>query len=330
MSTLLTRRLGAHVQVPAIGFGCMGLVGWYGERNDDEARATVLEALESGITHYDTAQSYQNGANEKFVGELLKSKRSQLFIASKYGITRDTAGNLVIDNHPDSLRAAVDGSLQRLGVDYIDLYYLHRIDKRVPIEESIGALKQLVQAGKLRHLGLSECSAGTLRRAQAVHPIAAVQTEYSLWTRDAEQDILPACRELGVGFVAYSPMGRGFLAGNFRTAAELPADDARKNQPRFVGDNALHNAQVVDAIKAFATRHQATPAQIAIAWVLGQGDHIHVIPGMKTRAHLRDNLAAAQLHITSAEWRELMQTLTAIAPQGDRHLPAMMAAIDRD
>lgn len=328
---MFTRKLGNDgVQLPAMGFGCMGLVGWYGERNDDEARATVLEAIELGIAHYDTAQSYQNGANEKFVGELLRSKRSQLFIATKYGITRNAAGSLIIDNHPDSLRAAVDDSLQRLGTDYIDLYYLHRIDKTVPIEESIGALKQLVQAGKLRHIGLSECSVNTLRRAHAVHAIASVQTEYSLWSRDAEQGILPACHELGVGFVAYSPMGRGFLAGNFRSAAELRDNDARKNQPRFVGANAEHNAKLAAAIKSFATGHHATPAQIAIAWVLAQADNIHVIPGMKTRAHLRDNLGAMQLRITSSAWQHLATEIAALTPQGERHPPAMMAVIDRD
>lgn len=324
-----TRVLGEGVALPAMGFGCMGLVGWYGARNDDEARATVVEALERGITHYDTAQSYQLGANEKFVGELLKHKRQQVFIASKYGITRNTAGQMVIDNEPASLRAAVDGSLLRLGTDYIDLYYLHRIDKRVPIEDSVGTLKELVQAGKLRHIGLSECSVTTLQRAHAVHPVAAVQTEYSLWSRDPEADILPACRELGVGFVAYSPMGRGFLAGNFSSISELPDNDVRKHQPRFVGDNGAHNLKLVELIKAFAASKGASAAQVAIAWVLAQGTHIHVIPGMKTRAHLRDNLAALNLAVTAAEWQQLAEQIAALTPAGDRHPPVMMAAIDR-
>lgn len=317
------------LQLPAMGFGCMGLVGWYGTRNDDEARATLIEAIERGIVHYDTAQSYQAGANEKFVGEVLKNKRRQLFIASKYGITRDSTGNMVIDNHPDSLRRAVDDSLLRLGSDYIDLYYLHRIDKQIPIEESIGALKELVQSGKLRHIGLSECSVTTLHRAHAIHPIAAVQTEYSLWSRDPETDILPACRELNVGFVAYSPMGRGFLAGNFSDVSELPDNDARKNQPRFVGDNGNHNRQLVELIKRFAESKNASAAQIAIAWVLAQASNIHVIPGMKTRAHLHDNLGALTLSVTNDEWQQLADQIAALKPFGDRHPPAMMAVIDR-
>jgi aryl-alcohol dehydrogenase-like predicted oxidoreductase len=323
-----TRKLGS-AQLPAMGFGCMTLIGWYGQRNDDEAIATVNEALERGILHYDTAQSYQLGKNEEFVGQLLKPHRSRVFIASKYGITRDTEGKLVIDNHPDSLRDAVDGSLQRLGTEYIDLYYLHRIDKRIPIEESIGALKELVQAGKIRDIGLSECSVNTLKRAHAVHPIAAVQTEYSLWSRDPEADILPACQELGVAFVAYSPMGRGFLAGNFKDASELPNNDARKNQPRFTGDNVEHNRKLVEAIKAFAAGKNASAAQIAIAWVLAQAPNIHVIPGMKTRTHLRDNLGALTLEVTTAEWQQLADAIAALKPYGDRHPPAMMAAIDR-
>ncbi len=329
-----TRTLGnSGLTLPMMGFGCMGLVGWYGNRNDDESRATLLEALDSGITHYDTAQSYQAGTNEKFVGETLKSRRSEVFIASKYGITRDAAGNMVIDNHPDALRRAVDGSLLRLGTDYIDLYYLHRIDKRVPIEESVGALQQLVQVGKIRHIGLSECSVTTLRRAHAVHPVAAVQSEYSLWSRDPEADVLPVCRELNVGFVAYSPMGRGFLAGNFSDVSELPDNDARKHQPRFVGSNVAHNRQLVELIKAFAAGKGASAAQVAIAWVLAQAAaldvSIHVIPGMKTRAHLRDNLGAAGLQVSEAEWLQLAQQITELEPYGDRHPPAMMAAIDR-
>lgn len=325
-----TRSMGnAGVQLPALGFGCMGLVGWYGTRNDDEARATLREALERGITHYDTAQSYQNGANEKFVGEALKQQRQNVFIASKYGITRDEAGKMVIDNHPEALRQAVDESLQRLGTDYIDLYYLHRIDTRVPIEDSIGALRELVLAGKLRQLGLSECSVATLRRAHAVHPIAAVQSEYSLWSREPETAMLSTCAELGVSFVAYSPMGRGFLAGNFTQVSELPDTDVRKAQPRFVGDNAEHNRQLVALIKDFATGRQASAAQVAIAWVLAQGAHIHVIPGMKTREHLRDNLGALALKITAAEWQQLAEQIAALKPLGDRHPPAMMAVVDK-
>ncbi len=325
---MMLRPLGT-TKVPAMGFGCMTLIGWYGTPDNDEAAATVHEALAQGIVHYDTAQAYQLGKNEEFVGQLLKAQRSRVFIASKYGIARDATGKLVIDNHPDSLRAAVETSLKRLDTDYLDLYYLHRIDPQVPIEESMGALKQLVQAGKIRNIGLSECSVNTLRRAHAVHPVAAVQSEYSLWSRDPEQHILPACQELGVAFVAYSPMGRGFLAGNFKNAAELPDSDVRRNQPRFTGENAEHNQRIVDAIKAFAASKNATAAQVAIAWVLAQAPYIHVIPGMKTRAHLRDNLRALSLEISNTEWQQLASTIAALKPHGERHPPAMMAVIDR-
>ena len=324
------RQLGrTGVQFPAVGFGCMGLIGWYGERDDAEARATVLEALDRGVTHFDTAQSYQNGANESFVGELLRSRRRNVFLATKYGITRDPEGRLVVDNDPAALRRAVDASLARLGTDYIDLFYLHRIDRRTPIEDSIAALQGLVAAGKLRHVGLSECSVATLRRACSVHPIAAVQSEYSLWSRDPEDGMLAACRELGAGFVAYSPLGRGFLAGNFRSADELPAADARRGQPRFTGDNVLHNQRLTEALAAFAARLGCTAPQLAIAWVLARDQNVVAIPGMKTRAHLRENLGALDVRLDAAAMRELDALLASIGVHGERHPPAMMAAIDR-
>ena len=324
------RQLGrTGVQFPAVGFGCMGLIGWYGERDDAEARATVLEALDRGVTHFDTAQSYQNGANESFVGELLRSRRRNVFLATKYGITRDPEGRLVVDNDPAALRRAVDASLARLGTDYIDLFYLHRIDRRTPIEDSIAALQGLVVAGKLRYVGLSECSVLTLRRACSVHPIAAVQSEYSLWSRDPEDGMLAACRELGAGFVAYSPLGRGFLAGNFRSADELPAADARRGQPRFTGDNVVHNQRLTTALAAFAARLGCTAPQLAIAWVLARDQNVVAIPGMKTRAHLRDNLAALDVRLDAAAMRELDALLASIGVHGERHPPAMMAAIDR-
>ena len=327
---MLTRELGrSGVRLPALGFGCMGLIGWYGERNDAEARATVLEALERGILHYDTAQSYQNGASERFVGELLRARRRELFIATKYGITRDPMGQIVIDNDPAALRRAVDVSLERLGTGYIDLFYLHRIDRRVPIEESVGALGELVRAGKLRYLGLSECSVATLRRAVAVHPIAAVQSEYSLWSRDPERDMLAACRELGAGFVAYSPLGRGFLAGNFRSGDELPEGDARRGQPRFSGANVAHNLRLAAALRERAAARGCSAAQLAIAWVLARDDNTHVIPGMKTRAHLRDNLGAVDIRLSAAEAAALAALADDVGVRGDRHPPAMMAAIDR-
>jgi aryl-alcohol dehydrogenase-like predicted oxidoreductase len=324
------RHLGrTGVQLPAVGFGCMGLIGWYGERNDAEARATVLEALERGITHFDTAHSYQNGANETFVGELLRSRRAAVFLATKYGITRDPHGALVVDNDPVALRRAVDASLARLATDYIDLFYLHRIDRRVPIEESVGVLKELVAAGKLRYIGLSECSVATLRRACAVHPVAAVQSEYSLWSRDPEAGMLAACRELGAGFVAYSPLGRGFLAGNFGSAEELPVADARRGQPRFAGDNVVHNRRLAAAVHACAARAGCIAPQLAIAWVLARDQNSVTIPGMKTRAHLRDNLGALAVKLDPAALRELTELLDQIGVRGERHPPAMMAAIDR-
>lgn len=330
MVTRAFGRTGLHL--PAIGFGCMGLVGWYGARDDEEARATVLEAIALGVSHLDTASVYQNGANERFVGEIVRSldrTRQSLFIASKYGITRSTTGEPVIDNAPPSLRRACDESLRNLGLDYLDLYYLHRIDPRVPIEESVGALKDLVQAGKIRHLGLSECSVATLRRAHATHPIAAVQSEYSLWSREPEDGMLAACEELGVAFVAYSPLGRGFLAGNFRVVDELPAEDVRRAMPRFNGDNGAHNLRLVDALREFARRKGCTAPQLALAWVLAAGEQVFVIPGMKRRSHLHDNLAAAALPLSAAERGELGALFDRLGIRGERHPPAMMRVIDR-
>jgi aryl-alcohol dehydrogenase-like predicted oxidoreductase len=315
--------------ISPLGFGCMGLVGWYGTRNDEEARATLVEALDRGMTHLDTASSYQNGENERFVGATIRGRRDAVFLASKYGIGRNAAGAVVIDNKPESVRAAVDASLQRLGVGHIDLYYLHRIDRTVPIEDSVGALAKLVAAGKIRHIGLSECSERTLRRACKVHPVAAVQTEYSLWSREPEAGMLATCRELGVRFVAYSPLGRGFLAGNFTSAKDLPADDARRGQPRFQEANAAHNLQIVQGVRAMATDKGCTPAQLAIAWVLAQGEHITAIPGMKTRAHLADNLGALEVALSPGELDALRALVDGVTVKGDRHPPAMMQAIDR-
>jgi aryl-alcohol dehydrogenase-like predicted oxidoreductase len=316
------------VQLSALGFGCMTLIGWYGTRNDEEARATLLSALDQGVTHLDTAASYQLGENEKFVGATIRGRREGLFLATKYGITRNSAGQLTIDNQPGSLREAVESSLTRLGTDRIDLFYLHRIDRDTPIEESVGALAQLVKAGKIRHIGLSECSAQTLRSAHAVHPIAAVQSEYSLWSREPEHGVLGACRELGVGLVAYSPLGRGFLAANFRSLQDLPADDNRRNQPRFQEANAEHNARVVAAIAALAARKGCSLPQLAIAWVLAQGADVLPIPGMKTRAHLDDNLGSLQVVLTPAEEQQLRQQVDALQVRGDRHPAPMMKTLD--
>ena len=316
------------IRLSAVGFGCMTLIGWYGTRNDEEARATLLSALDQGVTHLDTAASYQLGENEKFVGAAIRGRREGLFLATKYGITRNSAGQLTVDNQPGSLRDAVETSLTRLGTDRIDLFYLHRIDRDTPIEESVGALAQLVKAGKIRHIGLSECSVQTLRRAHAVHPIAAVQSEYSLWSREPEHGVLAACRELGVGLVAYSPLGRGFLAANFRSLQELPADDNRRNQPRFQDANAEHNARVVAAIAALAARKGCSLPQLAIAWVLAQGADVLPIPGMKTRAHLDDNLGSLEVVLTAAEEQQLRQQVDALQVLGERHPAPMMKTLD--
>jgi aryl-alcohol dehydrogenase-like predicted oxidoreductase len=326
---MLRRSLGqTGVLLPALGFGCMGLVGWYGARNDTESRATLLEALDRGVTHLDTAASYQNGENERFVGACIRGRRESVFLASKYGIARAPDGTVLADNRPEALRASVDASLMRLGVEHIDLFYLHRIDRTVPIEESVGALAQLVESGKIRHVGLSECSERTLRRACAVHPIAAVQSEYSLWSREPEQGVLATCRELRVGFVAYSPLGRGFLAGNFRSLQDLPADDNRRQQPRFQDANAGHNALIARAIAEFAQRKGCSIAQLALAWVLAAGDDIFPIPGMKTRQHLADNLGALDVVLTKAEHTELAALVQRMAVHGERHPPGMMRILD--
>ena len=329
MNTQL-RELGrSGAMVSAVGFGCMGLVGWYGTRNDVESQATLREALEKGVNHFDTAASYQVGENERFVGAVLKPYRKRIFLATKCGLRRGAEGTMLVDNRPDTIRSSIDESLARLGFDYVDLFYLHRIDKTVPIEESVGAMAELVGAGKVRHIGLSECSVTTLRRAHAVHPVAAVQSEYSIWSRDPEQGMLAACRELGTGFVAYSPLGRGFLAGNFARASDLPEGDARLNHPRFQDGNAEQNARLVAVIRAIAQEQQASPAQVALAWVLSRAPEVVTIPGMKTRAHLADNLAGGELNLSAEALDKIEAALVAAPVAGERHPPAMMQAIDR-
>ncbi len=305
----------------------MGLVGWYGTRDDAEARATLLQAIDRGVNHLDTASSYQLGENERFVGATIRDRRNGVFLASKYGITRTPDGTLVIDNRPASLRTAVAQSLERLGTDRIDLYYLHRIDRTVPIEESVGALADLLREGKIRYIGLSECSVETLRRACAVHPIAALQNEYSLWTRDPEAGLLPVCRELGVTLVAYSPLGRGFLAGNFRRLEDLPPGDSRRSMPRFHDANAAHNARIAEGVRELAMRKGCTPAQLALAWVLAQGDDILPIPGMKTRAHLDDNLGALRVALSQTERDGLRALVDEIGVRGERYPAAMQRAL---
>jgi len=324
-----TRMLGDTGEIlPALGFGCMGLVGWYGTRDDAEARTTLLTAIDAGMTHLDTAASYQVGANEKFVGAAIRGRRNEVFIATKCGLSRKPDGSAVVDNRPETIITSCEASLERLGVEQIDLFYLHRIDKTVPIEESVGTLRTLVEEGKIRYAGLSECSVQTLRRASAVHPIAAVQSEYSLWSREPEDGMLEACRELGTGFVAYSPLGRGFLAGNFRSLSDLPEGDARRNSPRFQEANAGHNAGIVDALREFAERKGYTVAQIALAWVLAQGEHVLPIVGMKRRTHLADNIGALNVKLSAEESRDLTSLVDHVAVKGDRHPPPMMKILD--
>jgi aryl-alcohol dehydrogenase-like predicted oxidoreductase len=313
----------------ALGFGCMGLVGWYGARDDEEAKATLLEAIDRGMNHLDTAASYQVGENERFVGAAIQGRRDKVFIATKCGLKRSPDGGVMVDNSPELVRSSCEASLQRLGVERIDLFYLHRIDKSVPIEESMGAMAGLVKAGRIRYVGLSECSAETLRRASKVHPVTAVQSEYSLWSREVEGSVIPACRELGVGFVAYSPLGRGFLAGNFRSVKDLPENDARKSNPRFQEDAAQHNVAITEAIRALADRKGATVAQIALAWVLAQGGDMFPIAGMKRRAHLNDNLGALEISLSATEQRELAEEIARISAKGERHPPAIMKILDR-
>ncbi|HEU4626346.1 MAG TPA: aldo/keto reductase [Steroidobacteraceae bacterium] len=325
MQTRLFAKTGERVS--ALGFGCMGLVGWYGERNDAEARATLLAALDSGINHLDTAASYQVGENEKFVGATIRGRRNEVFLATKFGIEWRN-GTLVIDNKPESIVASCEASLARLGTDHIDLFYLHRIDRTVPIEESVGTLAKLVAAGKIRYVGLSEASAETLRRACKVHPIAALQIEYSLWWREPERAYLPTCRELGIAVVAYSPLGRGFLAGNFRSLNELPPNDARRNQPRFVDANIAHNQQIADAVRALAARKGCTPAQIALAWLFAQGDDIFPIPGTKRRDRLAENVGSLDVKLSPEELAELNAKVSELGVQGERYPPAMMSALD--
>jgi aryl-alcohol dehydrogenase-like predicted oxidoreductase len=308
----------------------MGLVGWYGTRNDEESRATLNAALEQGVNHFDTAASYQLGENEKFVGEILRPFRSRIFLATKCGLARAADGTTIVDNRPETIRRSLDESLARLGFDHIDLCYLHRIDKNVAIEESVGALADLVRSGKIRHIGLSECSVSTLRRASAVHPIAAVQTEYSIWSRDPEAGMLAACTQLGTGFVAYSPLGRGFLVGNFARVDDLPANDARRSHPRFQDGNAAQNQQLATALKDIGAESGATAAQIAIAWVLSRSPQIVTIPGMKTRKHLLDNLAGATLALSAAQLERIEQAVRTLPVAGERHPPGMMSAIDKD
>ncbi|MFD8717213.1 aldo/keto reductase [Streptomyces sp. NPDC059629] len=295
------------LRVSAIGLGCMGMSAFYGTTDQDEGVRTIHRALELGVTFLDTAQLYGPLTNETLVGEAVRGHRDEYVIATKFNYRMDHAvpGDMSTigrqDGSAEHVRSSVHGSLERLGTDYIDLYYQHRVDPNVPIEETVGAMAELVAEGKVRHIGLSEASPETIRRAHAVHPITAVQTEYSLWSRDPEDGVLPTCRELGIGFVPYSPLGRGFLAGRFSSPDELDANDFRRNGPRFTGDNLDANLRLAAKVKEIAAEKDVTPAQLALAWVLAQGDGIVPIPGTKRRSYLEQNAGAVDVELTKED-----------------------------
>lgn len=322
-------RLG-NLEVSVIGLGCMGMSQSYGEADPEESARTLHRALDRGVTLLDTANVYGNGRNEELLGRVLPARREDYQLASKFGIVRKADGKRGIDGHPGQVAARCEESLKRLGTDVIDLYYLHRVDPQVPIEDTVGAMAELVSAGKVRYLGLSEVSARNLRRAHAVHPITAVQSEYSLLTRDPAAHVLPACRELGVGFVPFSPLGRALLSGRLTDAEALPASDLRADMPRFSGANLAANYQLVDELIAFAATRGHTPAQLALAWLLGHGEGIVPIPGTKRTNFLDEDLAAADITLDAAEMAQLDAMFAPARVAGERYPPALMQSIDRD
>jgi aryl-alcohol dehydrogenase-like predicted oxidoreductase len=309
--TLETRSLGTSgLTVSIQGLGCMGMSQAYGAADPDESRATIRHALDSGVTFLDTANLYGLGHNETLVGEAIAGRRDEVVLATKFTLWRE--GNQVtLDGRPENVRACIDASLARLGTDHVDLYYQHRVDPKVPIEDTIGAMAELVTAGKVRHLGMSEASSQSLERAAAVHPITALQSEWSLWSRDLEDDVLATARRLGIGLVPYSPLGRGFLTGAITSEADIADDDSRKHQPRFQGENFVKNLELVEAVKVMADEKGATAGQLALAWVMAQGDDVVPIPGTKRRTYLDENLAAGDIELSTADLRRLDD----IAPQ---------------